>query len=306
MASEGRLRTLIDTIPDLIWLKDPEGVYLSCNHSFERFFGVREAELLGRTDQDFPDARLSDFCGANDRAAIAVDGPRCDEEWITFADDGRRALLRTTRAPMYDPDGTLVGVLGIGHDITEHKQKEDALRESEEKYRLLFDSADELMSVYDRECVCRLMNRKVARLLGGEPEQFVGKRLHELHPGLGDKYCQRIREVIDTGQTLEYEDEVSFPMGRRWLFSRVQPVPGRGGVYTTAQIVSQEMTERRRADAALQEQLDELRRWHDATLEREGRVLELKREVNALLVELGRPPRYLSVVADTERRSDHD
>lgn len=122
--SELRLRTLIQTIPDLIWLKDGDGVYLTCNPMFERFFGAPEGEIVGRTDYDFVDREMADLFREHDRKAMALGGPSSNEEWITFADDGRRALLSTVKTPMYDGEGNLVGVLGIARDITELRNAE--------------------------------------------------------------------------------------------------------------------------------------------------------------------------------------
>ena len=139
--SESHLSTLVQTIPDLIWLKDPNGVYLSCNPMFERFFGVIEADIIGKTDYDFIDRELADFFRENDRKAIEAGKQTSNEEWVTFADDGHRACLDTIKTPMYDSDGTLLGVLGIGHDITERKKSEDALFESETKYRAFFENS---------------------------------------------------------------------------------------------------------------------------------------------------------------------
>jgi len=125
-------RTLIRSIPNLIWLKNAEGVYLACNREFEKFFGKSEAEIVGKTDYDFLSGELADFFRGHDRAAAAAGKPTVNEEWITYADDGHRALLRTTKTPMIAADGRLIGVLGIAHDITEMRSQEDALRESRE------------------------------------------------------------------------------------------------------------------------------------------------------------------------------
>jgi hypothetical protein len=121
------LRTLVATIPDLIWLKNADGVYLACNTAFERFFGAREAEIVGKTDRDFVDAEQADCFCQHDREAMAAGRSTINEEWITFADDGHRALMETTKTPMYASDGSLIGVLGIGHDITEHRQSQQEL-----------------------------------------------------------------------------------------------------------------------------------------------------------------------------------
>ena len=107
------LHSLYDAIPDLIWLKDPAGVYLSCNREFEKFFGKSEAEIVGKTDYDFMPKNLADSFRMHDNSAMAAGRPTVNEEWITYADDGHRALLTTTKTPMLAPDGSVIGVLGI-------------------------------------------------------------------------------------------------------------------------------------------------------------------------------------------------
>jgi len=124
-----QLKTLVQTIPDLVWLKDTAGVFLACNPTFERFFGATEAEIVGKTDYDFVDAELADFFRANDRAAIAAGGPRINDEWVTFAVGGRRVLLETIKTPMVDADGQVIGVLGVGRDVTAARQSAAVLRE---------------------------------------------------------------------------------------------------------------------------------------------------------------------------------
>jgi len=72
--SETRLRTLVLTIPDLIWLKDTNGIYLSCNTIFERFFGAREIDIIGKKDYDFVNRELADFFRENDSKVMATGG----------------------------------------------------------------------------------------------------------------------------------------------------------------------------------------------------------------------------------------
>ena len=122
--SEARLRTLINTIPDLVWLKNLDGVYLSCNSKFERFFGAKEADIVGKTDYDFTDKELADLFRENDKAAMAANKPMIYEEQVTYAEDGHKELLETIKTPMYDSRSRIIGILGIARDITERKNAE--------------------------------------------------------------------------------------------------------------------------------------------------------------------------------------
>ena len=125
--SNARLRTLVQTIPDLIWLKDADGVYLSCNPMFERVYGAKESDIIGKTDYDFVNKEKADLFREHDRKAMASGKPGSNEEWLTFADNGYKGLFDTIKTPMYDAEGKLIGVLGIARDITERKRAEEQI-----------------------------------------------------------------------------------------------------------------------------------------------------------------------------------
>lgn len=131
------LNALIEYLPDLLWLKDPDGVYLACNPRFEAFFGTSKENILGRTDYDFVDKELADFFREHDRKAMQRGLPCVNEEWITFANDGHSELLETTKVPVIDGQGKLIGVLGIGHDISERKRNEAELERHRQQLETL-------------------------------------------------------------------------------------------------------------------------------------------------------------------------
>ncbi|MFA6489018.1 MAG: PAS domain S-box protein, partial [Sideroxydans sp.] len=134
-----RLHTLVSTIPDIVWLKDPDGVYLYCNPKFEQLYGAKESVIVGKTDYDFVDRELADFFRENDRKAAEIGTSRMNEEWLTFAENGYRGLFETTKTPMYDSAGTLIGVLGVGRDITVRNRMAEDLRQSNQRFRNLFE-----------------------------------------------------------------------------------------------------------------------------------------------------------------------
>ena len=177
--SESRLRALIDTLPDLVWLKDVGGVYRACNTRFEKFFGASEKDIVGKTDYDFVDAALADSFRLNDQAAMHKGGLHLNEEWISFADDGHRELLETTKMPMFDPAGALIGVLGIGHDITEKKQGEEKLQLAAS----VFAHSREGIMITTADGMIVDVNEAFSRITGYQRDEVVGRNPRILSSG---------------------------------------------------------------------------------------------------------------------------
>ncbi|MES9941428.1 MAG: bacteriohemerythrin [Candidatus Thiodiazotropha sp. 6PLUC2] len=177
----GFLKVLIQTLPDLVWLKDPDGVYLACNPRFEDFFGAPEAKILGKSDIDFMSAEQAAFFREHDLKAIEQDGPRVNEEWITFS-DGHRELLETTKTPMHDEQGNLIGILGIGHDITSRRESEDQLRQAAS----VFASAREGILITDPDGIILDVNTAFSRITDYSREDVLGKNPRILTSGRHD------------------------------------------------------------------------------------------------------------------------
>jgi diguanylate cyclase (GGDEF)-like protein/PAS domain S-box-containing protein len=144
-----RLRSLLQTMPDLVWLKDTNGVYLLCNHNFEFFFGATEKNIVGKTDYDFVSKEQADFFREKDMAAVEKGRPVTNEEWVTYAGNGRRVLLETTKVPVQAASGKLIGILGIGHDITSHREAEERERRLKNTYRALSATNESILHQMD-------------------------------------------------------------------------------------------------------------------------------------------------------------
>jgi diguanylate cyclase (GGDEF)-like protein/PAS domain S-box-containing protein len=175
---ESRLRGLFTAIPDLIWLKSPDGIYLTCNSRFERFYGKKESEIIGKTDYDFFDITLADSFLENDKKAMASSVPCINEEWITFADDGHAELVETTKTALYDEQGNVTGVLSISHDITERKSIENELKIS----AYVFE-AQEGMIVTDANNIILRVNHAFTAITGYTAEEVIGKNPRILSSG---------------------------------------------------------------------------------------------------------------------------
>ncbi len=165
------LRSVVETIPDLIWVKDPDGVYLACNPKFERLYGSPADEIVGKTDADFVGPELAAFFRKHDQAAIEAGGPRSNEEWLTFAADGYRGLFETVKSPMRDGDGKLIGVLGVAREITQRKQAEEQLRLAAS----VFSEASEGIIITDMLGVIVEANQAFLNMSGFGRDEVLGK-----------------------------------------------------------------------------------------------------------------------------------
>lgn len=194
---KAQLRTLINTLPDLVWLKNAEGVYLACNPKFERFFGAKENQIVGKTDYDFVSRELADFFRDHDRKAMEANGRSVNEEWVTFADDGHKELLETTKTPMYDSGGNLIGILGIGHDITERKTTEKALIESEKRYRTAFLASADSVNINRLDDGMYLeANDAFLQITGYRRDEVLGRTSTELAVWVNPADRQRLVEAL--------------------------------------------------------------------------------------------------------------
>jgi PAS domain S-box-containing protein len=139
---------LFDASPDIVFLKDKHGVYLGCNAPFVAFAGCSREEIIGKTDYDLFARETAEFFHEHDRLTLEHLESRHDQELIDYP-DGRRILADTLRTPVRDEQGALVGLLGVGRDVTERKRVEEDLRQTNNYLENIFESSPDAIGIVD-------------------------------------------------------------------------------------------------------------------------------------------------------------
>jgi diguanylate cyclase (GGDEF)-like protein/hemerythrin-like metal-binding protein/PAS domain S-box-containing protein len=176
------LKTLIQTIPDLVWLKDTDGTYLACNRRFEEFFGAKEAEIVGRSDYDFVDKELADSFRMNDAKAMQSNKLSVNEEEVSFASDGHKEILHTTKTSMHDINGNLIGVLGVSRDITELKKTSNELKDQRMMLEAILDNAPIGIWMSSSEGQMKFVNKTFCEATGITEKEFLSTKYTNLLP----------------------------------------------------------------------------------------------------------------------------
>ena len=176
-----KLKTLIKTIPYLIWLKDLDGKYLFCNSKFEGFFGSKEEEIIGKTDFDFVSKEEAEFFREHDKKVITENKESSNLEWITYKCDGHREKLKTIKTPMYDSLKNIVGVLGVGIDITDLYNAQQEVHDREEMYSTIINQANNSIALIDIEKMNFIeFNEVLYKNLGYTKEEFKNMAVSDI------------------------------------------------------------------------------------------------------------------------------
>lgn len=145
---QGLLRGLIDSIPDVIFFKDPEGRYLGCNQAFEKFVGASEQEVIGKTDRDLFTEEMAQQFEQQDQKVIATGIPFSDDQWVQLA-DGERHILNTRKTQFRGLDGTLYGLAGTSRDISDRWEAERELMQRQKEWEATFNAIEDIITIQD-------------------------------------------------------------------------------------------------------------------------------------------------------------
>ncbi|RNC65443.1 MAG: PAS domain S-box protein [Desulfuromonadales bacterium] len=201
-------QAMLDNIPDLVWLKDDESRFIAVNAAFGQSCGFLPADLIGKTDLDVWPTDLATLYREDD-ARVMKSGKQIRTVEPLVDVQGRRTWIETIKMPIFDGSGTVIGTTGIARDITERMQVDNALRESEARFREIFEQNEDAIILLARETLDILdANGAAEALMGYNREELM--RLGPWSFIAPDDYGMVIEAIPPAGDTTPFHlDRIS-------------------------------------------------------------------------------------------------
>ncbi len=285
------MAAIANSSQDAIFAQDSEGRYVLFNKAAERNTGKSAAEVIGRDETAlFPPEVAGTLIDDNHRV-LDVGMSRELEETLPFP-DGEHTVW-TTKSPLRDLDGKIIGLLGMSRDITERKGAEAALRSAQEDLAATLRAIPDLLFEVDKAGRYLKVQATAPQLLSAPTEQLLGRTVAEMLP-VDAAGTVMAALAAAAGNGTDYGRVISLPLpdGAQHFELSVASKRMPDGQPDHFIVLSRDITERHDAETELRARNDELERFNRATVGRELDMIELKKRINALSRELGRAPPY--------------
>ncbi len=259
------LHTLLENLPDRIYFKDEESRFLRISRAVvEQFKVADQSQAIGKTDFDFFTAEHAQVALNDERLVMRSGEPIIGKVERETLPDGNVTWALTSKLPMRDKNGRVVGNFGISRDITAIKRIESELAEERNLLRSLIDNLPDYIYVKDTQYRYAIDNIAHRKFLGARSEQeVIGKRITDFFPPeLVEQFARDDQRIIENGEVLLNREEPLFDaQGRkRWHSTTKVPLRNNEGQIVGLVGISRDITERKEAEEKLQEANAELAR----------------------------------------------
>ena len=246
---------LFDLLPFPVFCKDKNSIYTICNKAYEDFMDIRRDEFIGRSVYDISPKELADIYREKDLELFRNKGVQVYESKV----QDKTGIVHDVvfnKAVYTDQDDEAAGMIGAIFDITERKKIEEALRQSESKYRLLIEHSSDLIWNLDTTGIFTYASPSWERVTGYSPSSVIGKSfLLFVDPEFSSIFPQFLQEIgqsVSTKSVPEYQ-VLHADKTWHWHAASVSPVFGQEGQLISIVGVSRDITEQKQAEKALKE-----------------------------------------------------
>jgi diguanylate cyclase (GGDEF)-like protein/PAS domain S-box-containing protein len=245
---KAQMRCIIDSIPDLIFIKDKDGTYLGCNKAFEIFAGRKESEMVGRSDFDLFDPGTATAFRQSDLEMMKVGATRINEVSVAYP-DGRSVSLETLKTLFFGTEGELLGLVGISRDITQRK----ALEEEQRLAALVYNNSSEAMVATDEENRIIAVNPAFTDLTGYTEDEVLGKNPKIQDSGRQDtNFIWALWKALDTTGSWKGEIRNRHKSGREFVaWLTINTIFDKEGKVHRRVALFSDITEKKKADSLI-------------------------------------------------------
>jgi len=276
------LHAMLDSSPDHIYFKDTESRFIRINQALAKYFGLKDpAEAIGKTDFDFHPKEKAEERFQNERCIMETGMPILDKIERQTRPDGKMVWVLTSKAPLRDQKGRLIGTFGISRDITMLQEMEGALWRERNLLRTVIDNVPDFIFAKDIQGCYILNNLAHTHFLGkGTPEEVFGKSVFELFPPEVAQHSHADDvTVMESCQPIL--NKVESPAPGQWLATTKIPIFNTAGEVAGLVAISRDITQQKLAHEQLETANLELSRSREELV----RALEELRSVQLALVE---------------------
>ncbi len=249
---DARFHAILDNVPVSMALKDTDGCYLLINKCMERRIGYGLEALRGKTILEALGSEEAARALEIERQVMRTGMADTREEVSPYAQT--LEIMQTTRFPIFDRNGQVTGTGAISLDITEQRQAEGALRESDAHLRAVFDNAPVAIALKDLQGRYLLVNKSTEAWTGLDNDEMRGRTVHEIRQTADSARAHATdMEVVKTGNVITTEDVSAYGRPENIKHTIRFPVVDKDGKVAGMGAMSQDITEQRQAEMALRE-----------------------------------------------------
>ncbi|MBN1948678.1 MAG: PAS domain S-box protein, partial [Candidatus Cloacimonetes bacterium] len=256
--SEKKLNNIISHSHEMYYIHNTEHVLTYVSPQSMELFGYTEKEMMIRWTNLTTDNPINELGFEATQRAIDS-GIRQPPYLLELKHkNGSRLWVEIDESPLKDENEIVIGMVGALRDISREYLARQALQESEEKYRTLFENAGQSIGYYSPEGRVISLNKVACDYLKGSSQEYIGRTPAEIFgEELGRKYETRIRKALKHDKTNHYEDHIMMPGGDRWFLSCYSGIRNAEGRMIGVQIISSDITDRKQAENKISSNLQE-------------------------------------------------
>jgi PAS domain S-box-containing protein len=262
------LTSILESTPDIILVKDRQGRYVALNSNLANFYGKPIEDILGKDDSELLPPVTAVPMMAKDREIVETGTTETYEEEVSNGESGSTSFL-TTKAAWRDAEGNILGIIATARNINDRKQVEADLRERNALLNSILESTPDFIVVKDREGRYVAINSNAANFLGKPSEEIIGKDDLELLPNAAREMMAKDRQIMATGITETYEEDISPDENPTTFLTTKAPWRDNQGNILGVIATTRDISDRKQAEQKLRQTLEMLDLASDAIIIRD-------------------------------------